>query len=52
MQINGVIYNLSKGDIYIDPQGYTYIYKATSTNQSVPNGVGNSQWVKVLDNKN
>lgn len=50
--INGVIYNLSKGDIYIDPQGYTYVYKATSTNQSVPNGVGNSQWVKVLDNKN
>ena len=49
--INGVIYNLSKGDIYIDPQGYTYIYKATSTNQSVPNGVGNSQWVKVLDNE-
>ena len=34
--INGVIYNLSKGDIYIDPQGYTYIYKATSTNQKRP----------------
>ena len=40
-----------KGIFNIDPQGYTYIYKATSTNQSVPNGVGNSQWVKVLDNK-
>lgn len=41
------LHNLTKGDIYIEKDGSTYVYNATSEVQRIPNGSGNSQWIKV-----